>query len=1339
MDVQFNSDALKANLEQTKTEADNFSEKYIWFINLSKDYYGINNRAKEFSREYHHKYVNYDYLLEVLHDITVSDTWFYKSLPEKEKALSFFISLFSELLKKDLKEKQKEYLIKMIFKFIDKLLKEENSRAENEALAAFKIIQNSFDENLEIYLFNNNYFKTYLNRAAGTELIGSSVFSLTQEVLYKGIEYWEKSVDIDKIPSLKEDFFNELKNKINSSKDWKELIENPFFNDIANYLRKLADSSLLPIEKFNYLFYIMHLSGMRQLENHLLYDINRLLRDIIKDLDHNQVIDFTSLSFDLFKEFKELHTSTILDCILTLGKEISSTGDLPLINHFTSRIIDFGFIYPGKISVSSDWQVISNKNHVKNIRVWLDLIETSPKKFKKLLSALIVNLKLGGIFISDTDLFQRDITKLLNSEITPMYKQIKKLARIFPVYFKEVGAEGKLREVTTAMDELCGRKDILVHFIRKQVHAESNNTQISLAEKTAKYWLTGENESLLKYLPEDVKLALSTSSRYFSGINKIMQDASKKYEKNYLELLQMPQEEILSFIENHSLENKKDKKRLANFFQLYSLLVEKYSLESADLISFLSNSNFFSKNEIDNLNYSLSNNNKHEALNELFKMLEKLKTIINDPEESIPFENIYYKRHIAVGIPSMYGQYSEKKFEALGVTYRLETAASKLMEKILSELKLEYITAKTLRDIYEILHLFKTGLELDGVENQDFNSNLDMFYFSLNSSSFTLNQYMNIFRFMALNIKEIINEYFMRFYDEALSQIIPQLYDESEETLLKKSEEFYREVLSLSFLIQQLDFFVSNCISKLSAMLDNYPEKYISNMMTYNPDLAITSFDTPNPQMDNRVFLGAKAYYLKKLTSYGLPVPPGFVLTTEVFRHRDTVLDHPYMSLELESFIYREIEKIEKISSKKFGDVNSPLFLSVRSGTAISLPGAMNTVLNVGINDIIAEKMEETSENAWMIWDSYRRFIQSWGMINGIERSDFDKIINEFKQSYNVQKKADFTSKQMKELVKEYKIILQDKNITIHQDPYIQLRQALNIVLDSWDTERAQAYREHLQIAEEWGTAVIIQKMVMGNKSKFSGSGVVFTHNPKLSKPGINLYGDFTPCSQGEDIVAGLVHPLPVSESQRLEDYTDSNESLESTFPEIYKQLFEYSKKLIYDLGFSNQEIEFTFESANPKDLYILQTREQIITPKEKTPVFCENHSKMKFLGQGIGIGNECLTGRIAFDKEDLLYLKENYPKDKQILVRPDTIPDDIPKILICHGLITSRGGVTSHAAVTAGKLKKVCIVNCKELIVKDKEKECIIGKKNLRVGDIISIDGKTGNIYLGEYKIIYI
>lgn len=1341
METIFKSEALRANLEQTREDPTQLDQDFICFINLSEDFYGINSRAKEFAQEYHHKYANFDFILETLHHITVSDIWFYKDLPQSRQALLFMVKIFEDLFLKNLSSPQREFLIKMIFKFIDKLAKDQEKADLETITLALNLLKKQAEADPQLFIYNNNYLKTYLYQAQILPEIKDEILEFTRRIMLMSLDYWQDSLDLQKIPKIKPNFFTSIKENIQEASDWKQLIKNPFFPDIANYLRKVADEPSQPIDKFNYLFYIMHLPGMRQLENHLLYDINRLLKDIIKDMDQEEVARFIDVTFRLFKEFKDQHTSTILDCIQTLGREISASGDLALINHLIANIISFGFIYPGQITISSDWQVENNKNHVKNIRVWLDLIESSPKKFKTLLAALIVNLKMAGIFISDTDLFQRDISKLLNSEITPMYKQIKKLARIFPVYFKEVGAEGRLREVTTAMDEICGRRDILMHFIRKQVHAESNNTQISLAEKTADFWLNADAKNLLPFLPADVQKTINPNSKYFKGLHKILQDASTHFQTNHLGLLKLPDKEITDFISNHPLDNKADKKRLLNFFELYKLLVEKYSLESADLLTTMEEAGFFSEEDMHKSRDLFAQPSQKNQLKHLFKLMGQLKEVICDPKESQAFESIYYKRHIAVGIPSMYGQYSEKKFEALGLTYRMERASSQLMAEILADLKLDYITAKTLRSIYEILELFKEGLLLDGVENQDFNSNLDMFYFSLNSTSFTLNQYMNIFRFMALNIKEIINEYFMRFYDEALEQIIPHLFGPGQEILLKKSEEFYREVLSLSFLIQELDFFVTHCINKLSALLENYPEDYISRMMTYNPDLAITSFNEDCPQMDNRVFLGAKAYYLKKLTSYGLPVPPGFIITTEVFRHRDIVLGHPHMSLELDKSLKREIEKLQELSGKKFGSPVDPLFLSVRSGTAISLPGAMNTVLNVGINDQIAKKVSKNPQEAWMIWDSYRRFIQSWGMINGIERSVFDRLINDFKTQHHIDKKAEFSASQMENLVGEYKKILEKEGIEIHQDPYQQLKMSINIVLDSWDTERAKAYRKHLHIAKEWGTAIIVQKMVMGNRSDKSGSGVVFTHNPKLSKAGINLYGDYTPRSQGEDIVAGLVHPLPVSDSQLLESTSKLSDqgALQSSFPEIYGQLMEYAKELIYDHGFSNQEIEFTFESEKAKDLYILQTREQIISGKEKTPVFCEIPDQMSLLAQGIGIGNDCLSGRIAFDREGLLELKKIYPEDKQILVRPDTIPDDIPDILICDGLITSRGGVTSHAAVTAAKLNKVCIVNCKELLVNDQEKTCKIGEHNLQYGSIISLDAKSGSIYLGDYKIIYI
>ncbi|MDZ4133239.1 MAG: PEP/pyruvate-binding domain-containing protein, partial [Dethiobacteria bacterium] len=476
----------------------------------------------------------------------------------------------------------------------------------------------------------------------------------------------------------------------------------------------------------------------------------------------------------------------------------------------------------------------------------------------------------------------------------------------------------------------------------------------------------------------------------------------------------------------------------------------------------------------------------------------------------------------------MYGQYKEPKFEALGLMYRLEQVASRLIDKILEEVKLEYISAKTLNSIYEVLVLFKTGLELDGMVNQNFNSTLEMFRYSLTSTSVTLSQYMNIFRFMAQHIKELINEYFIRVYDETINVVIPQIFDSATDTVAREAEIFYREILSSAFLIQQLDQFITASLDMINNMLENYSPAHIHNMMTYNPDLAVSPLNTATTTIDNQVFLGAKAYYLKKLIAYGMPIPPGFVLTTEVYRHRETVFEHPYMRLELEKMIVRYLTMIEKATKLKFGSPKKPILLSARSGTAISMPGAMSTFLNIGITDEIAASLGENPETAWMGWDSYRRFIQSWGMSHGIDRDCFDAVMSRVKAKYSVDRKLNFSADQMHELALEYKKTLNDHGVVIVEKPFEQLKMAINNIFESWSSQRAIAYRKHLQIADEWGTAVLVQKMVMGNRSKRSGSGVVFTHNPKLKKPGINLYGDFTLCSQGEDIVAGLVYPLPI-------------------------------------------------------------------------------------------------------------------------------------------------------------------------------------------------------------------
>ncbi|MBW2709548.1 MAG: pyruvate phosphate dikinase, partial [Deltaproteobacteria bacterium] len=409
--------------------------------------------------------------------------------------------------------------------------------------------------------------------------------------------------------------------------------------------------------------------------------------------------------------------------------------------------------------------------------------------------------------------------------------------------------------------------------------------------------------------------------------------------------------------------------------------------------------------------------------------------------------------------------------------------------------------------------------------------------------------------------------------------------------------------------------------------------------------------------------------------------------------------------------------------------------LSVRSGAAVSMPGAMVTLINVGMNDEIAEQLSRKPGFGWAAWDSYRRLLQNWGMAHDIHRDVFDKVISGHKKKYRVKYKTGLSTEEMKELAFAYKDVLGAHHQEFEQDPIRQLEKAIAIVFDSWSYEQAKVYREYLKVSEDWGTSVIVQQMVFGNRNETSGSGVAFTHNPTRGRPGVHLFGDFNLSSQGEDIVSGLVHSLPVGKTQRKQLKLEGT-SLQEAFPDIYKKIHALARDLLNNLGFAHQEIEFTFESEKPEDLYILQVRNQNIRCETHVKVFDPGKEDMMLVGRGIGIGGGALSGILAFGEDDLALFAEKYPDKKTILVRPDTVPDDIGMIFKCDGLLTARGGVTSHAAVTATKIGKICIVNCADLFVNEDRKECSIGSNTFKVGDEISIDGHRGNIYRGSYPI---
>lgn len=1352
------SQALEVNLEQTSNVEIVIPERHAWFISLSADQFGLNQRVVEFIRELNHPYQNLDFLCDNLKKIAISDFWFYAALPEAEKAFDVLLDIHETLLSVSKKSENTDSLIQSLAFFLESVCAEEINHEETLSKGV-GLLEKVFSENQESIIRNANNLKKRLVALVKKSSQADRIFSLFKSIANKTIEEWQSESNIDEwsmanvrffpdentdiVKRVGSNFYTQLKRQVTLAKTWDDFSDKVMlFSDIADYHRGIISELISPISQFYYIIYLFRLSAMEHLKEYLIWDLNKLLTSILSEVPTREIHEFVDDIFKLFEELLDEHKSIVLDCIATIGKEFALFYNKSLLSQFEDNVIRIGFTPPGTTFMSADWQLKADPNHLKSLRVWLDLIEIAPNRFEKLLPALIINLKLGGVLIFDTDLFQRNVSNLLNADIGRVFKPVKELCRLFPVFFNEIGAEGELRDVSTEIDTLSNRQDKLMHFLRKQIHVDSNNMHLDFLEKILDYWINGEFEHLSPLLPPDIKDAVSSSDQWVLPMRKLITEVSEYLSISPYDLLSATRQDIDEAIGQVEGVEDLHKKKLQLFVHLVYMLRSKYLDDAADIAQEMRMCGCVEQQAIIDYEIAEKDADNLTMLRVIYQCMTNLNTIVTDKKKTEGWETIYYKRHVAFGIPSMYGQYHEPKFEALGQIFKMEKAASKIMHQIVASINLSYITANTLKQIVEVLTLFYQGLNLDGITNKGFESNLKMLRFSLSSHSFSLNQYINIFQFLSNSVKEIIRNSFYRRFDGILKDIVPRYISETDESDIqisfhKQSESFYRDMLSSSFLLQDFDNFIADVLSCLNEMADLYTEEKLRDIVDFDIQMLITSLQTPNPKLDNKVFLGSKGYFLKSIYQEEFPVPPGFILTTELFRRRSTMMDYKPLKSDFEKVVRSYLGKIENIEGKQFGDTKNPLLLSVRSGAPISMPGAMNTFLNVGMNDSIAESLSKKPNMAWTAWDCYRRFLQSWGQAFGVERTVFDSIVTRHQDSVGAEIKDFFDPKQMREIAMEYKELLTKRKVPLYNDIYEQLFAAINIVFDSWDGARAQLYRKHLQIADEWGTAVIIQCMVLGNIHRSSGTGVVFTYDAATENPGLRLNGDYSLLSQGDDVVGGITNVLPISEHQRKGKKGDKNKSLQTELPRIYQRLFKLAERLVNELHFGHQEIEFTFESDNPYDLYVLQTRDQQIYKPEVKIMYQAPPARTKLLGKGIPIGASILNGVIVFDLEDLAKQKELNPDGKFIYVSSDTTPDDLPIIFECDGLITSRGGATSHAAVTAGRLGKICIVNCSDMVVLSHKKACIFGKLNLTSGDAISVDAHTGSIYSGHYDLV--
>ncbi|MBW2365750.1 MAG: hypothetical protein JRF25_11985 [Deltaproteobacteria bacterium] len=798
------------------------------------------------------------------------------------------------------------------------------------------------------------------------------------------------------------------------------------------------------------------------------------------------------------------------------------------------------------------------------------------------------------------------------------------------------------------------------------------------------------------------------------------------------DILSIPKTQISNRINEIRGLSELDRERANLAISFYKLLNSKYNFDYAEFESYISQLNVEAFPELEKLKDAIFEKDLRNKTHKLLDYMDRLKSLILSEDSFEIREDIYKKRHFTVDIPSMYGTYHELKFDAMGLSLRVESLVNVLFEELINQIDLNLLTKATFIEIFDLLLLFDKALKLDGISSVEMERQLDLLAHSLEIREFSFTQYVDLFKGFTHTVSNIINDHFHNIHEPNLSRIfstislgqilpkyLPDTTDDKERLISRISEIFFRDRIATSLGIQQLDLFISRILTKLFNQSEKLSDEQLNHLLNYDHKRAISLLNPKKSKLFGIIDLGNKGLNLIKLQSYGYPIPHGFIITTEVFRNRAIINNYPPAEENFRQQLSKKLAQLEKITGKTYGNPSNPLLLSVRSGSSVSQPGMMDSFLNVGNNEEIVAGITAKTNNSWFAWDNYRRFLQGYGMSFGLNRDDFDTIINEFKQKFGIAFKRKFSGEQMRQVALAYKKLILDFGIDIINSPFEQLYLAIHKVLDSWESSRAKAYRKIIGISDNWGTAVTIQSMVFGNVSSQSGSGVFFTHSPRLPGDTIKLWGDFTIGNQGEDVVSGLVKTLPISNIQKKYEIRDTDTSLETTFPAIYKNLNNIATELIYMKRWSPQEIEFTFESPDDEDLYLLQSR-------EKTE---------DYLGHGIGVSGGAISGRIVFSLDDIDSWRKKEPDTVLILIRNDTVPDDIREISAADGLLTARGGVTSHAALVAHGLEKTCVVGCSNLSCDEKTKICLFKNVRLKSGDIISMDGQEGSVYLGKIK----
>ncbi len=1043
---------------------------------------------------------------------------------------------------------------------------------------------------------------------------------------------------------------------------------------------------------------------------------------------------------------------------LVLNKDIASlilgSGDHGLMSLYRGLLKGILVPPPGIRGYSPEsWAETADPLHLDVLSRFLDVLSISAGGLEDVKAHLLCNLHVSGVFIPDDRLFQRRVSAYLNSPaIRGDFLLNYMLLRKLPVYFSDIGAAGRIRDYTTQVDSWGN--DTVLYFLRKQVHVNASNYNIRLAEGIIKAWVDSDQALLERLVPPDVFRNFNKDllGIYHPAMTAFLEalgvlggtvENNEENKKTILfgRLLEVPEERMAGEIEKIDAPQEI---RLKVFLmcRIYQELVKKYSLPFSGL--------------------QAEGGELYSALGECLQKMETLKETFLSPEETEPAENLYFKRHIAFGIPSVIGTYREEKFDALGDFLRAGERARVLMEGIITDIfssagkekgkekkESEPVLPENAAEKWEeparwinALGQANGILGLHGIRN------------------FQVDELSVIFRTNRLFVSQALD--LLKIWQKELKWAVESFGRQLLAPLAGVLEVFPRDGLpdylsnldpkDPNFEDKAADIIIRNMMAGLPGFTetDRLIDALAGSLLAYLEGRGDAVFNIHMPEeradffeldglgddaaMKLSPIIGGKAKNLVYLKNRGFAVPPGVV-----FSARQT---EDYMAYtESEDFartLKEAVGKIEGRSGKIFGGAGKqkPLFLSVRSGSYISMPGILTSILYCGMNSSTLEGLIMETDDPWFAWDSYRRFLEHYGgSVLGLDPKVFEGIKADFRKSGGAASLRELDEGRMRGICGAYLEAVSRMGLSVPEDVYEQLRNSARAVYASWYKERSAQFARFTGMSRRWGTAVTLMQMIYGNQPG-AGAAVFFTRDPVTME--MRIYGETREKATGDDLVYGARTNMPISRKQNEMFGDGRNKSLEESDPLLFGMLDGLARRIEDAFGGLPQEVETTYcKTDGQRKVHVLQARRMEFYDSGFIPRFEEIcMMEPKVIGKGIGVHGGALSGvaSFSFSAEAVRELRRNAGLPV-IILRHSASTNDVSLMADIGGIITAAGGATSHASVLAQKFGLTAVVGCKDLTFeasREGRPYARIGKAVISEGAPISIDGATGLIFSG-------